>query len=307
MYIIEAYELTKYFGSLVAVDHVSFKIRKGEVFGFLGPNGAGKTTTVGMLTTIIKPTMGHAKVCGFSIIEEGEEVRRRIALCPQERALDYLMTVHDNLYFYAWLQGLPKHERKMRVERVIEELELVGKRSARLATLSGGLAQRVQLARVFLTDAEILFLDEPTIGLDPISKFKAWSMLREAARRREATIFLSTNDMHEAEVMCDRIGFINKGRLVTIDTPEKLKSLAGRTIVKLACKDVSSKPLDLSSIPGVKDFSITDNLINIAISEIGDTLLHVLTYLSKVGVKVEDIQLKKPHLEEIFVKLAQGS
>lgn len=305
MYAIEAYGLTKNFGRVVAVNHVSFNVKKGEIFGFLGPNGAGKTTTVGMLTTTIKPTSGYAKVCGFDIIDEKEEVRRRITLCPQEEALDYLMTVYENLYFYAWLQGLPKHERRARVEKAIQEFELIEKRNARVITLSGGLARRVQLARVFLTDAEILFLDEPTIGLDAISRVKAWSMVREVAKRRGATVFLSTNDLHEAEVLCERIGFINKGMLVTVDTPEKLKNLAGRTIVKLTCKDELPRALDLSSIPGVEDFSMMGNVINVTVPNVGDSLLCILTFLKEVGIRVEDVQFKKPELEDVFINLVR--
>ena len=216
---IEMHELTKYFGHLCAVDHVNLKVGN-EIFGLLGPNGAGKSTTVMMLTTLLKPSSGSAHICGYDVVKDAKKVRGTISYVPQDMAVDIKLTGHENVMLYAKLYGVP--DKKTRVADLLELLGLTGRAGDLVRTYSGGMRRRLELAQALVHEPEVLFLDEPTLGLDVAARKKIWEHI-SALRKRGMTIFMTTHYMEEADEYCDRVAIIDKGRIVVVDSPENLK------------------------------------------------------------------------------------
>jgi ABC-2 type transport system ATP-binding protein len=217
--VIEMHELTKYFGSLCAVDHVNLNVGN-EIFGLLGPNGAGKSTTVMMLTTLLKPSSGSASICGYDVVEDAKKVRGTISYVPQDMAVDIKLTGCENVMLYAKLYGVP--DRNTRVDGVLELLGLTGRSGDLVRTYSGGMRRRLELAQALVHEPEVLFLDEPTLGLDVAARKKIWEHI-SALRKRGMTIFMTTHYMEEADEYCDRVAIIDKGRIVVVDSPTNLK------------------------------------------------------------------------------------
>src|SRR5450759_3592059 len=230
--ILEVQDLVKTFGNLIAVDEVSFGVEKGEVFGFLGPNGAGKTTTISMLCTLLKPTAGTATVNGFDIIEQKNEVRESIGLVFQDPSLDDRLTARENLVFHAVVYHVPRDVRQERIKEVLDMVSLSDRADDRVETYSGGMKRRLEIARGLLHYPKVLFLDEPTIGLDPQTRNYIWEYIEDLKKREGITIFLTTHYMEEAE-HCDRIAIIDLGKIIALDTPEKLKDEVGGDIIKI--------------------------------------------------------------------------
>ena len=216
---IEMHELTKYFGGLCAVDHVNLTV-ENEIFGLLGPNGAGKSTTVMILTTLLKPSRGSASICGYDVVKDAKKVRGTISYVPQDMAVDIKMTGHENVMLYAKLYGVP--DRNTRVDDMLELLGLSARSGDLVRTYSGGMRRRLELAQALVHEPEVLFLDEPTLGLDVAARKKIWEHI-SALRRRGMTIFMTTHYMEEADEYCDRVAIIDKGRIVVVDSPENLK------------------------------------------------------------------------------------
>ena len=216
---IEMHELTKYFGSLCAVDHVNLKVGN-EIFGLLGPNGAGKSTTVMMLTTLLRPSSGSASICGYDVVKDAKKVRGTISYVPQDMAVDIKMTGRENVMMYDKLYGVP--DRNMWVDDVLELLGLTGRAGDLVRTYSGGMRRRLELAQALVHEPEVLFLDEPTLGLDVAARKKIWEHI-SALRKRGMTIFMTTHYMEEADEYCDRVAIIDKGRIVVVDSPTNLK------------------------------------------------------------------------------------
>jgi ABC-2 type transport system ATP-binding protein len=216
---IEMHELTKYFGSLCAVDHVNLKVGN-EIFGLLGPNGAGKSTTVMMLTTLLKPSSGSASICGYDVVKYAKKVRGTISYVPQDMAVDIKLTGRENVMLYAKLYGVP--DRNTRVDDVLELLGLTDRRGDLVRTYSGGMRRRLELAQALVHEPEVLFLDEPTLGLDVAARKKIWEHI-SALRKRGMTIFMTTHYMEEADEYCDRVAIIDRGRIVVVDSPTNLK------------------------------------------------------------------------------------
>ncbi|MFQ6068491.1 MAG: ABC transporter ATP-binding protein, partial [Candidatus Bathyarchaeia archaeon] len=236
-YSIEANELTKHYDEVVAVDHISFKVRKGEVFGFLGPNGAGKTTTIKMLTTLIKPTAGSAMVLGFNIVSEGNKIRPQIGVVQQEASYEYALSVEENLDLYGFLWNVPKKERKKKIELLLDKFGLKEVRKTAPPELSMGQRRRLQVAREFMHECELMFLDEPTIGLDPQARRITLDYVREKVKNG-MTVFFTTHIMEEAEYVCDRIAIINRGQILALDTIEDVKRrFGGISVIHLLVKD----------------------------------------------------------------------
>jgi len=217
--VIEMHELTKYFGSLCAVDHVNLTVGN-EIFGLLGPNGAGKSTTVMILTTLLKPSSGSASICGYDVVKDAKKVRGTISYVPQDMAVDIKLTGHENVMLYAKLYGVP--ERNTRVDDVLELLGLTGRAGDLVRTYSGGMRRRLELAQALVHEPQVLFLDEPTLGLDVAARKKIWEHI-SALRRRGMAIFMTTHYMEEADEYCDRVAIIDMGRIVVVDSPENLK------------------------------------------------------------------------------------
>jgi len=234
--VIRTSDLRKRYGELEAVAGVNLDVYRGETFGFLGPNGAGKTTTISMLCTLIRPTAGSATVAGFDVIEQRDEVRRSIGLVFQDTTLDTYLTAERNLRFHAELYGVPRDVMEDRTRQVLDVVGLWDRKDSRVLEYSGGMMRRLEIARGLLHYPRVLFLDEPTIGLDPQTRSHIWEYIDELKRREDITIFLTTHYMDEAE-HCDRIAIIDNGRIVALDTPEALKASIGKDRVQIQTAD----------------------------------------------------------------------
>ncbi len=224
--IVQVENLTKEFGDLVAVDDISFEVYAGEVFGFLGPNGAGKTTTISMLTTLLEPTAGKAKVAGFDVICEKESVRESMGLIFQESSLDEDLTALENMKIHAVLYHLPRNQQQPRIEKMLKMVELWERRSELVMNFSGGMKRRLEVARSLLHYPRILFMDEPTLGLDPQTRNKIWDHVLETHAKEKITLFMTTHYMDEAEY-CDRVAVIDHGKIIALGTPAQLKEKTG--------------------------------------------------------------------------------
>jgi len=231
--IIEVKNLTKKFNGLTAVDDVSFEVKKGEIFGFLGPNGAGKSTTINMLSTILSPTEGEAFINKFNVLSQKDEVRKSIGLVFQDPSLDDRLTAEENLRFHAKLYGVPSNEFQKRKQEVLELVDLWDRRDDIVKNFSGGMKRRLEIARGLLHYPAVLFLDEPTIGLDPQTRAHLWDYILRLKREKEMTIFMTTHYMNEAEY-CDRIAIIDHGKIVASGTPRELKKQVGGDIIRMS-------------------------------------------------------------------------
>src|SRR5882757_2797860 len=229
-------ELRKSYGDFEAVKGISFEVAPGEVFGFLGPNGAGKSTTISMLCTLIRPTAGSAQVAGHDVVRERDHVRRNIGLVFQDTTLDTYMTAERNLRLHAELYGVPRGVLDARLHQVLDMVGLWERRASKVSSFSGGMKRRLEIARGFLHSPRVLFLDEPTIGLDPQTRHNIWTYIRELKRREDITIFLTTHYMDEAEY-CDRIAIMDNGEIIVIDTPQALKASVGKDRVQIRTAD----------------------------------------------------------------------
>jgi len=298
-YAIEVKNLTKRFSHLTAVDKVSFNVKKSEIFGFLGPNGAGKTTTVNMLCTLVKPTSGDAIVNDFSVNTHSLEVRRSIGIVFQELTLDNHLTVKENIFLHAKLYGLNNAMFNKKLYQIAKLLDLENSLDLPVGDLSGGTKRRIEIARVLIHEPKILFLDEPTVGLDAQTRNKIWDYLLKARKEIGVTIFLTTQYINEAEI-CDRIGIIDHGEIVALDTPDNLKNIVNRDTIEIQTKD-NLKSIDQIKLkfPDVSLRLIGKNIIIKA--EKGETFLPKV--LEVITEEIISINLKKPSLEDAFLKL----
>jgi len=222
---IEVKNLTKEFNGLKAVDNISFEVKEGEIFGLLGPNGAGKTTTIKMLATLLNPTKGEAKVWGFDVLKQKDEVRNSIGIVFQEPALDNRLTGKENLDFHARLYGLDSKTREERIQEVLTLVELKDKTNVLVINYSGGMQRRLEIARGLMHYPKVLFLDEPTLGLDPQTRHRIWEYILYLNQKEKTTIILTTHYMEEADYLCQRVGIIDFGKIVALDTPQNLKNI----------------------------------------------------------------------------------
>ena len=300
--IIRTLGLTKYYGDLLAVDHLSFNVKEGEIFGFLGPNGAGKTTTIRMLVGLTAPTEGTAIIDGFDIRREILEVKRRVGVVPETSNLYDELSVKDNLLFIAGLYHVPRLKRGERVRELLESFNLWERRDTKFGKLSKGLKRRLTVAASLIHSPRIIFLDEPTTGLDVMSARSLRHLLKEL-KETGVTIFLTTHYIEEADQLCDRIAVIVKGRIITIDTPENMKSTVQGIPVIEALFD---SPIDKSM---TEDLSILgkvwvdDNRVRVLAEEIPETLETLINFATKRELKIIEINTVKPGLEDAFVKL----
>jgi ABC-2 type transport system ATP-binding protein len=251
---IEVADISKRFGALQAVDHVSFKVRSGEIFGLLGPNGAGKSTLIRMLTTLVTPTSGTAVVAGYDINRNPTDVRTRIGVIPQNMTSDPELTCAENLGIHARLYGITGVQRRQRTKELLEAVGLLDRADALAGTLSGGMRRRLEIARGLVHDPQILFLDEPTTGLDPVSRISVWEMITHLRAQQGRTLFLTTHYMDEADRLCDRVAIVDRGRIVALDTPVALKaSVPGASRIELQFEpDLPHGIADLERLPAVQ-------------------------------------------------------
>jgi ABC-2 type transport system ATP-binding protein len=236
---IEVQQIAKKFGDFTAVNGVTFDVEEGEVFGLLGPNGAGKSTLIRMLTTLLVPTAGAARVNGFDIVKQADDVRKSIGVIPQAMTTDLELSVEENLLIFAKLYGVPREKRKRLIDSLLDAVELSQWRDKQVKNLSGGMRRRVEIARGLVHEPRTFFLDEPTTGLDPVSRVAVWEMIRRIKDERNLTVLLTTHYMDEADKLCDRIAIVDHGKLVALDTPRALKaSIPGREAETVTLDDV---------------------------------------------------------------------
>jgi ABC-2 type transport system ATP-binding protein len=297
-YIIRVENLVKKYGSLTAVDHISFDVAPGEIFGFLGPNGAGKTTTINILCTLLKPNGGSAKICGNDVIKQRDQVRRCIGLVFQEPALDEYLNAEQNLRFHAYAYSLPKEVREPRIAEVLALVDLSDWRKKKVQTFSGGMKRRLEIARGLLHNPRVLFLDEPTLGLDPQTRRHIWDFVLQLRQQQHLTIFLTTHYMDEAE-NCDRISVIDHGRIIALDTPEKLKDSLGGDVVTLIAEDNQAAARELTEKFNVSP-EIQDGHIRFSVPR-GETFLPRL--MQDFRSRLTSIGIHRPTLDDVFLKL----
>jgi ABC-2 type transport system ATP-binding protein len=297
-YIIKVDNLVKRFGELVAVDNISFTVPPGEIFGFLGPNGAGKTTTINILCTLSKPTSGRAIINGFDVVRQQSQVRQSIGLVFQDPSLDERLSGLQNLRFHALVYNIPTSVREKRIEEILKMVELWDKRHNKVQTYSGGMKRRLEIARGLLHHPKVLFLDEPTLGLDPQTRNRIWEYILELRRREGTTIFLTTHYMDEAE-KADRIAIIDYGKLVTMDSPEKLKHIVGKDIVSVKTDDDARAAEEISSRYQIEPKHDSDGLT----FEVANGEKFLPIFLKEFSTKILSVSLRHPSLDDVFLKL----
>jgi len=298
---IEVQGLERTFGDEVrAVDGVDLEVAESEIYGFLGPNGAGKTTTVRMLTTLLQPTGGSARVAGHDVVNEAAEVRRSIGVALQEAALDPLMTGRELIRLQATLHGLPRAEGERRAEALLDRVGLERAADRRVGTYSGGMRRRLDLASALVHEPEVLFLDEPTTGLDPVSRKAIWEEV-EKLNDEGTTVFLTTQYLEEADQLADRVGIIDSGRIVAEDTPAALKAGIGRAHIELGLADGSSE--HASNVLGGlgKTLPPKDGKVLLELERGAADVARVVRALDEAGILVESLDLVEPTLDDVFV------
>jgi ABC-2 type transport system ATP-binding protein len=297
MAIIETRSLTKTFGKIQAVRGIDLDIKKGEIFGLLGPNGAGKTTTIGMLCTIVRPTSGTGVIAGFNIAQQPTQVRRKVGIVFQDPTLDTILTGRENLQLHARLYGISSSVRSRWIEEMLELVDLRERADDLTKTYSGGMKRRLELARGLLHRPAVLFLDEPTLGLDPQTRARTWEYIRKMAQKEETTVVLTTHYMEEAQLMCNRIGIIDAGRIIALDTPENMIDTLGGDIVAI---NAPQPPLDIiRALPYVSAVKIEGETTEITMKS---AHLHLAELLSLIP-SVVSVEMRKPTLNDVFIKL----
>jgi ABC-2 type transport system ATP-binding protein len=294
---IEVNNLMKKYGQLAAVDDISFYVAKGEVFGFLGPNGAGKTTTIKILCTLARPLSGQAAVNGFDVVRQQRQVRESIGLVFQDPSLDEKLSGIQNLRFHAMIYNVPSSVRDQRIEEVLNMVELWDRRNNKVINYSGGMKRRLELARGLLHNPTVLFLDEPTLGLDPQTRNRIWEYIADLQKREGTTIFLTTHYMDEAE-KANRIAIIDHGKIVALDTPSKLKEMVGNDIITLKTDDNIKAAEEIESHYQIK--TRVDN--NELIFEKAGGEQFLPTFIKEFNTNILSISLRRPSLDDVFLK-----
>lgn len=297
-YIIKVENLVKKFGDLVAVDDISFSVAPGEIFGFLGPNGAGKTTTINILCTLSKPTSGRATINGLDVVHQQSQVRQTIGLVFQDPSLDEQLSGLQNLRFHASVYNMPASLREQRIEQVLKMTELWDRRNSKVRTYSGGMKRRLELGRGLLHHPKVLFLDEPTLGLDPQTRSRMWEYILELQRHEGTTIFLTTHYMDEAD-KANRIAIIDHGKLIVMDTPEKLKKIAGEDIISLKTDDNDRATEEVKLRYGIEARRDSDGL-TFEVTNGGEFLP---AFIKEFGTRILSVSLRHPSLDDVFLKL----
>jgi ABC-2 type transport system ATP-binding protein len=293
---VEVQDLKKRYGDLEAVRGVTFDVAPGETFGFLGPNGAGKSTTISMLCTLITPSEGHARVAGYDVAREPLGVRRRIGLVFQDPTLDEYLTAYENLRFHAELYRMPKDRTAERIKVVIEMVGLWHRRDDLVRTFSGGMKRRLEIARGLLHSPRVLFLDEPTVGLDPQTRVNIWDYIQRLRDRERITIFLTTHYMDEAEY-CDRIAIIDNGEIVTMDTPNALKAAVGKDRISMRTQDDERTRAELTERFGLEATVTSDGLT----FQVPGGEEFVPRLFAELDVPIEAVSIARPTLDDVFM------
>ena len=301
--VIVADGLTKVFNkNLVAVDHISFGVKEGEIFGFLGPNGAGKTTTINMLTTVLRPTEGAASVLGYDIVRQANEVRKVIGVVPQEYTADEDLTGYENIILCADLYGIPRETAKKRALDLLDLVELKKFKDKKVETYSGGMRRRLELACGLINRPKILFLDEPTLGLDVQTRTVTWEYIRRLKEEYGMTLFMTTHYLEEADALCDRIAIIDHGKIIVTGTPSKLKDSLGGDIITISIKENADVTAIILGVENVKEVKKQNGLYRIK-AEYGEVAAPlIIEALRKKGYTVTKLSLTEPTLNEVYLE-----
>jgi ABC-2 type transport system ATP-binding protein len=296
--IITVQNLTKNFDKITAVNDISFEVEEGSIFGFLGPNGAGKTTTINILCTLLSPTAGKTFIAGHDCMKEPSEVRKAIGLVFQDTTLDKDLTAYENLIFHAYLYNVPKQKMRERVYDALKFAELYDRRDDLVKKFSGGMKRRLEVARGLIHRPRVLFLDEPTLGLDPQSRANLWEFIKELPGQHNVTIFMTTHYMEEAEV-CDRIAIMDNGKIIATGSPAELKTTIGGDVVYIRTADNSKSKEEIKKLLGFEVSEKGDELYMTC--AMGDTCIPEM--LRTIGGRVLSVRLQRPTLNDVFLKL----
>ncbi len=301
--VIKAEGLTKIFNkSLVAVDHVDFSVKHGEIFGFLGPNGAGKTTTINMLITVLKPTEGTASVLGYDIVKQANDVRKVIGVVPQEYTADEDLTGYENIILCADLYGIPRKVSKKRALELLDLVELTPFKDKRVETYSGGMRRRLELASGLINRPKVFFLDEPTLGLDVQTRAATWDYIRRLKKEYGMTLFMTTHYLEEADALCDRIAIIDHGKIVVTGTPSELKDSLGGDIITISIKENVDVGDLIRDVENVKEVKKEDGAYRVK-AEYGEvTAPFIIEALRKKGYTVTKLSMSEPTLNDVYLE-----
>ncbi|AGJ61787.1 ATP-binding cassette domain-containing protein [Saccharolobus islandicus] len=300
---IKAINLTKRFGKFVAVDHINFEVYEGEIFGFLGPNGAGKSTTIKMLTTVLTPSEGTAIVNGYDVIKQPAYVRQSIGVVPQEYTADEDLTGWENMMMMAGLYGIPKKVAEERSKELLEMVELTYAAKRKVETYSGGMRRRLEIAMSLISRPRILFLDEPTLGLDAQTRAAIWQYIMKLKEEYKMTIFVTTHYLEEADIYGDRIAIIDKGKILAIGSPKELKEKIGGDLVSLQTNNDDLAMKVVSSIDGILDVKKANDGIRIKVRNGEEKAPEILESLVKNGIKVSRMSITEPTMDEVYMEV----
>ncbi len=300
---VEVDSLTKYFGDFCAVDQLSFTVNHGEVFGLLGPNGAGKSTLIRMLTTLIQPTSGTSRIMGYDVVKSANDVRHTIGVIPQAMTSDLSLSAMENMSIFAKLYGIPRSRRQKLILELLEAVDLVKWADKPVKMLSGGMRRRLEIARGLVHEPKIFFLDEPTTGLDPVSRVAVWEMLVNLKEHRDLTILVTTHYMDEADKLCDRIAIIDHGKLVALDSPLKLKaSIPGKNVIEVSFVKVPENWANiLETLPDAVEVKSEDHVFRIASQNGPRTTVALMDAARRFEVSVASLSVQSTTLDDVFV------
>ena len=304
LYSIETKSLTKSFGDVTAVNNISLSVKNGEIFGFLGPNGAGKSTTIMILTTLLKPTSGQALISSFDVATNAKQVRQNIGYVQQEITVDEYLTGRENLLLQAKLNHIPKNEIDKRIDEILTLIELTDKQDKTVVTYSGGMRKRLDIAGGLLHRPKVLFLDEPTVGLDIQTRRKIWQYIKKIHDEFKMTIFLTTHYMEEADQLCDRIGIIDDGKIQVIDSPENLKKAMGNEVISIIFEEGENRDSflsELEKIEFVNKINKDGSKLTLFASNGTEVIPKIFQISSKLNIKITSISLTQPTLDDVFI------
>jgi ABC-2 type transport system ATP-binding protein len=303
VFAIDVQNIVKKFGDFTAVKGITFGVETGEFFGLLGPNGAGKSTLIRMLTTLLPPTSGTAVIHGFDVVKQANGVRNAIGVIPQAMTSDLELSIEENLLIYAKLYGVPREKRKRLMDELLDAVELTQWRDKQVKNLSGGMRRRVEIARGLVHEPRIFFLDEPTTGLDPVSRVHVWEMLHRLKTQRELTVLITTHYMDEADKLCDRIAIVDHGELKALDSPMKLKaSVPGKNKLEASFSSTSDNwEHTLATLPAVEEVTSHDNIFRLATSNGPATTLALMEAAGRAGITVNSLSVQSTTLDDVFV------
>jgi len=305
--IIETYSISKKFNDFTAVDSVNLEVEANSVYGLLGPNGAGKTTLISMLCTILHPTSGTATVNGYDIIKQTKEVRRSIGIVFQSRALDDILTGREHLEMHAALYGVPKDVRSKRIDEVLDLIDIGEKADEFTKTYSGGMKRRLEIGRGLIHYPKVLFLDEPTLGLDPQTREKIWRYIDDLNKREDITVLLTTHYMEEADKLCDKIAIFNQGKIVTINSPKNLKRELKADTITLVVDDPEKFQNLAEDLDFIKEMFVMDGEIKLMVERGENLITNVVNFAVQNRIEVKSVELDHPNLEDVFIKYTGSS